>query len=193
MAHRLELAYKLSANELLDAIGQRFRLRAALEGAVAEVHAERHVQSLVGAVIEKYEAHDLDGHPDFSLWLPGRRTPIRMECKNMRSTKAGVSVVRGRKRGGPILGYIVETQKTRASQGDASSRFYGADQFDVLAVCLGKLTGDWSKMIFVRTKNLARHLLYPKKLAVLQKVPLPDSSPWGPWYDDLGKLLSTYR
>jgi hypothetical protein len=193
MAHPLETVYGLSANEILDAVARRFRLRAALEGAVAEVQAERHIQALLGSVVERYEAHDLDGQPDFSIWLPGRPQPLRMECKNMRSTKAGVSAYRGRIRGGPILSYIVETQKTRASKGDPSSRFYGVHQFEFLAVCLGKQTRDWSKMMFVRVEYLERHPLYPSKLAVLQRVPLPDSENLAPWYDDLGTLLSTYQ
>jgi hypothetical protein len=36
--HALELKYGLTAQELLDAIDKRFRLKVALEGAVAEVH-----------------------------------------------------------------------------------------------------------------------------------------------------------
>jgi hypothetical protein len=193
MAHPLESAYGLTATEILDAVAKRFRLRAALEGAVAEVQAERHIQALLGSLVERYEGHDIDGQPDFSIWLPGRANPLRMECKNMRSTKAGVSVFRGGKRGGAILSYIVETQKTRASKGDPSSRFYGMNQFEVLAVCIGKQTRDWSKMLFVPSEHLAKHPLFPHKLAVLQRVPLPDSPNLGPWYDDLGKLLSTYQ
>ena len=41
MPHALELKYGLTAQELLDAIDKRFRLKVALEGAVAEVHFER--------------------------------------------------------------------------------------------------------------------------------------------------------
>lgn len=193
MAHPLETAYGLSATEILDAVARRFRLRAALEGAVAEVQAERHIQVLLGSVIERYESHDIDGQPDFSIWLPGRDQALRMEVKNMRSTKKGVSVFRGRKRGGAVLAYLVETQKTRASKGDPSSRYYGVNQFEILAVCVGKQTGDWSKMLFVRVERLALHPTYPNKLAVLQRIPLPDSENLDPWYDDLGKLLSTYQ
>ncbi len=70
MSHQLEQEYGLSSDELLDAFASRFRAKVALEGAVAEVHMEKHIQRLVGSVIEKYEVHDLDGHPDFSIWLP---------------------------------------------------------------------------------------------------------------------------
>ena len=64
MAHPLETAYGLSATEILDAVAKRFRLRAALEGAVAEVQMERKIQALLGSLVERYVAHDLDAQPD---------------------------------------------------------------------------------------------------------------------------------
>ncbi len=84
MEHPLESQYGLSARELLDAVGKRFRLKVALEGAVAEVQMEKKIQSLVGRIVERYEAHDLDGHPDFSIWLPKAKKPLLAECKNVR-------------------------------------------------------------------------------------------------------------
>ncbi len=125
MAHALETAYGLTSKELLDAVSTRFRLRAALEGAVAEVQMERQLARLVGEVIDRYESHDLDGQPDFSIWVRGVAGPLRMECKNIReSSKESGEAYRA---GGKIVGYKVETQKTRASQGDPTSRYYGID------------------------------------------------------------------
>jgi hypothetical protein len=191
MAHPLELAYGLTASEILDAVSRRFRLRAALEGAVAEVQMERKIQSLLGSQIERYESHDLDGQPDFSIWLPGIDKPLRAECKNVReSSKPGGEAYR---EAGQIVAYKVETQKTRTSQGDPTSRYYGGDQFDILGVCLGKKTGDWTDVMFAKVADLQRHPKYPLKLAVFQRVPLPTAQRLFPWYDDLGKLLSTYR
>ncbi|MBI2477967.1 MAG: hypothetical protein HYV60_04770 [Planctomycetia bacterium] len=185
--HVLEETYGLTAGELLDAVATRFRLRAALEGAVAEEQIERDIAVLVGNVIERYEAHDLDGVPDFSIWLPGRIEALRAECKNIReSSKAGGEAYR---EGGKIVAYKVETQKTRASKGDPSSRYHDARHFDILGVCLGKKTGDWSDIVYVRAKELERHSIYPSKLAVFQRVPLPDAEDKRPWYDDLGTLL----
>jgi hypothetical protein len=185
--HALEKMYGLTATELLDAVATRFRLRAALEGAVAEVQMERHVASLVSSVIERYETHDLDGVPDFSIWLPGRKEPIRAECKNIReSSKLGGEAYR---KGGKIVAYKVETQKTRASKGDPSSRYYDVRHFEILGVCLGKKTGDWSDIVYARVRDLERHSHYSHKLAVFQRVPLPDAEDKQPWYDDLGDLL----
>jgi hypothetical protein len=173
--------------ELLDAVAKRFRLRAALEGAVAEVQMERHIQALLGNLVERYEAHDLDGRPDFTIWVSGRAEPLRAECKNVReSSKPGGEAYR---RDGQIVAYKVETQKTRAAGDDHTSRYYGIDQFEILGVCVGKKSGNWSNLLFVRTADLQRHKQHPHKLAVMQWVPLPDSQSIRPWYDDLGELI----
>jgi hypothetical protein len=116
---------KKSATEILDAIAKRFRLRAALEGAVAEVQMDRHIALLVANEIERYESHDIDGHPDFSIWLPHREKPLRAECKTVRNSEEAYRVK------GQIVAYKVETQKTRAAKGVAASmassnlRFWG--------------------------------------------------------------------
>jgi hypothetical protein len=185
--HALELKYGLTATELLDAINARFRLKVALEGAVAEVQMGKHIAALVGTDIDRFEAHDLDAHPDFSIWLPGRQLPLLAECKNVReSTKRGGADYR---EGGVVVAYKVETQKTRAATGDSTSRFYAVDQFEILGVCLGKKTGNWSDFMFVRTSDLARHQKLIKKLAVMQRVPLPGAESLSPWYASLGELL----
>lgn len=181
--HELEKRYGLTAEEILDAIAGRFRLRTAIEGAVAEVHMERAIKPLVGKDVDRFEAHDLDGQPDFSLWLPQRAKALRAECKTVRNSDEAY------RQGGEIVAYKVETQKTRASQGDPTSRFYDVDQFEIVGVCLGKKTGNWSQFLFICTADLQRHSKYPQKLAVMQRVPLPNSTNMRPWYDDLGQLI----
>ncbi len=183
MDHPLEAQYGLTAHELLDAVNKRFRLKVALEGAVAEVQMEKKIQPLVGNAIERYEAHDLDGHPDFSLWIPAREKPVRAKCKNVRDRDQAY------RDKGQIVAYMVETQKTRASRGDPTSRYYGVDQFDILGVCLGKKTGNWSDFLFARVVDLLQHARHKGKLAVMQRVPLPDAEGLAPWYNDLGELL----
>jgi len=189
MEHQLEREFGLTAFELLNALKSRFRARVTLEGAVAEVHMEKKVQALVGAVIERYEVYDIDGHPDFGIWLPGSDRRLLAECKNVRGNRKGTEAYR---EGGKAVAYKAETQKTRASKGDPTSRFYGVDQFDILAVCLGKKTGNWADFMFARAVDLARHAEHKGKLAVFQRVPLPGESV-APWYDDLGKLLRKWQ
>ncbi len=188
--HPLESTYGLSSGELLDAINARFRLKVALEGAVAELQMAKHIDRLIGSVIERYEHHDLDAYPDFSIWVPGRNAPLLAECKNIReSSKLGGEAYRT---GGQIVAYKAETQKTRAAKDDASSRFYGFEQYHILGVCLGKKTGNWSDFLFVRTMDLERHAEHSQKLAVMQRVPLPNAENLMPWYADLGELIAHF-
>ena len=47
--HPLETKYGLTSAELLDAVNERFRLKVALEGAVAEFQMAKHIDQLVGS------------------------------------------------------------------------------------------------------------------------------------------------
>jgi hypothetical protein len=185
VTHPLEIQYGLTADELLDALNKRFRARVTLEGAVAEVQMEKRIRTLARTVIDRYEVYDIDGHPDFGLWLPGSDRRLLAECKNVRDTDEAY------RQAGEIVAYKVETQKTRASKADPTSRFYGVEQFDILGVCLGKKTGTWTDFMFARTVDLARHETHRGKLAVFQRVPLPGSAA-RPWYDDLGEFLKHF-
>ena len=167
MEHPLAKQYGLTAHELLDAVNKRFRLKVALEGAVAEVQMEKKIKALVGSVIGRYESYDQDSHPDFGIWLPGSDRRLLAECKNVRDREEAY------REGGEVVAYKVETQKTRASKGDPLSRFYGVDHFHILGVCLGKKTGDWSDFMFARVVDLICHAKHTNKLAVFQRVPLP--------------------
>jgi len=183
MDHPLEKQYGLSAYELLDALNKRFRARVTLEGAVAEVQMEKRIRALVRTVIARYEVYDIDGHPDFGIWLPGSDRRFLAECKNVRDKEEAYREAR------EVVAYKVETQKTRSSKGDPTSRLYGVDLFDILGVCLGKKTGNWSDFLYARVVDLARHETHGGKLAVVQRVPLPGSTDIAPWYNDLGELL----
>lgn len=120
MPHPLEIKYGLTSQELLDAIDKRFRLKVALEGAVAEVHFERklRIASREGW-LTSYEGHDVDGMHDFTVVaLSG--VAMRIEVKTIRNSQKPQ----------------VELQKTRAAKGDPSSHYYECDHFDVVAVCV---------------------------------------------------------
>ena len=184
MAHRLEQRYGLSAEELLDAIDRRFRARITLEGAVAEVHLRKILSELREmGVLEQFEEHDQDGYPDFTIRLPGNDCGQLIECKNVRDSSEAY------RSGGVDVAYKVETQKTRTSNRDPSSRFYRNDRFAILAVCVGKKTQTWTDFMFIRSRHLKRHRKYSEKLAAMQRVPLPSSAVDRPWYSSLSALL----
>jgi hypothetical protein len=185
MTHSLEEEFGLTADELLDAINRRFRARVTLEGAVAEVHLGKQIKVLhMSGIIARFEEHDRDGYPDYSIWLPSSPGRVfRIECKNVRDTEEAY------KKKKQIVAYKVETQKTRASQGDPGSRYYGFEQFEILAVCLGKKTHNWQQFMFIQSKDLARHSKHGNKMAVMHAVPLPSAPVRPPWYNTLEELI----
>jgi len=191
----LEDEYNLSATELLDMINERFRLKVALAGAVAEVQCEKRLVALREAgVFSHYERHDVDNYPDFTIFLSEEGPELKLEVKNVRDYKAAY-----RERG-EVVAYMVELQKTRRGA-DEASRFYDVDRFDIVAVCLGKKTGNYEDFFFAKTADLKQHPEHPGKLAAMQRLPLPASdsdqqlmpAETRPWYDDLEDLLMDMR
>ncbi len=178
MPHPLEIQYDLTAQELLDAIDRRFRLKVALEGAVAEVHFERKLkvaarEGWLGA----YDAHDVDGMHDFTLSTLDRKI-IRVEVKTVRKAKGKVGI------------YDVEIQKTRAAKGDPSSRYYERDHFDVVAVNMGRATGDWAEFRYVLVSELPSHKDYAHKIKVMNRI--NESSKVVRWFSRLQDLIDAY-
>ena len=78
------------------------------------------------------------------------------------------------------------------ARGDATSRYYEADHFEILGVCLGKQTNDWTQFMFIRTVDLARHSQYPHKIAVMHRVPIPGSGDYGPWSESLETIIRQF-
>lgn len=175
MPHQLEEKYGLTAQELLDAIDRRFRLKVALEGAVAEVHFERklRIASREGW-LQSYEDHDVDGMHDFTVvTLSG--VSMRVEVKTIRN--------------GPKP--KVELQKTRAAKGDPSSRYYDRNHFDVVAVCVGRHTDDWSRFRYAIVRDLPPHRNYEHKIQVMHAI--PDNEDAEPrWYSRFQDVIDEY-
>lgn len=175
MPHSLELKYGLTAQELLDAIDKRFRLKVALEGAVAEVHFERklRIASREGW-LTGYESHDVDGMPDFTI-VTLSSMEIRVEVKTIRNGAKPQ----------------VELQKTRAAKGDPSSRYYDRDHFDVVAVCVGRSTGDWSQFRYALVRELPSHRNHSDKLQVMH--PIPAGEETAPrWFSRFQDIIDAY-
>jgi hypothetical protein len=152
--HPLEKQFDLSAAEILDVISERFRLGVAMRGGVAERHLQRHLER--DPTIASVQQIDQDGAPDFDVrTTDGRR--LLIECKNVSPRLLASGDMK------------VEVQKTRSQKQDPAGRFYAADHFDVLAVCLFSVTGVW-EFRFCRSDDLVRHATYHDKLAPVQVV-----------------------
>ena len=195
MPHPLEDEYGLTAQELLDAVNQRFRAKVALEGVVAEAQFERKLRTLKQAgKIADYSMYDKDDYPDFSIRISEDGPEYMVEVKNIRDAEEAY------KTGGEVVAYKVELQKTRRGA-DPSSRYYDVDRFDIVAVCLGKKTRDWGEFLYAKTADLTRSSKYPNKLDIMHRVPLPESvasssasgRDTGPWYADFEDFLTILK
>ncbi|MBF4591603.1 hypothetical protein [Curtobacterium sp. VKM Ac-1395] len=164
--HVLEEQFALTSEQILDIIGGRNRLSVAVRGGVAEYHLERQLTGAPG--IASVRRLDVDAMHDFDVTLDDG-TLLRVECKNA-SPKSSASGA-----------YKVETQKTRASKGNAASRFYPVDGFDVVAACLFSPTGRWD-FRFGRTADMARHKDFADRLAPIQIIT-----------EEWGDTLSSFR
>lgn len=154
MPHPLEEKYGLSAVELLEAIERRFRLKVALEGAVAETHFERKLKvAAKEGWLESYTAHDQDNVHDYTVRTLASSS-IRIEVKSVKAAKVPQ----------------VELRKTRAAKFDPSNRLYDCSHFDVVAVCMGRSNGDWSDFVYCKVSELPLHSEFPGKLKILHDI-----------------------
>jgi hypothetical protein len=152
--HELEQAYALSSFDLLDIVGRKNRLAMAIRGGVAEHHLGIALDGdpLVRRAVEGHQ----EGPPDFFVDMVDGRA-IAVECKNASPTLYADGTPK------------VEVQKTRASKGDPTSRFYGPGAFDVVAACMWGPTGEW-RFRFRRSAALVQHPLHPGKIAPVQRI-----------------------
>ncbi|SDI90603.1 hypothetical protein SAMN05444157_0732 [Frankineae bacterium MT45] len=152
--HRLEKQFGLSSSEILDIIAGRNRLAVAVRGGVAEHHLERVLRN--DPHVLSVQRLDADSMHDFDVELADGRT-LRVECKNAAPERYADGSEK------------VEVQKTRASKDDPASRFYRADQFDVVAACLFATRGEWT-FRFQATSRMSRHPQFEDRLAVNHRV-----------------------
>lgn len=165
--HDLETAYGLSATDLLDIIGRKGRLAMAMRGGVAEHHLGLHLEAdpFVASASEGQQ----EGPPDFFVELADGRT-VTVECKNASPKTYSDGTPK------------VEVQKTRASQGDPTSRYYTPKAFDVVAACMFGPTGRWT-FKFRRSSALDEHDKHPGRIAPLQRITID-------WTDSLEEALA---
>jgi hypothetical protein len=152
--HELEEAFGLSSFDILDIIGRKSRLAMAMRGGVAEHHLGLVLDE--DPAVRRADEGQQEGPPDFFVELvDGRR--VTVECKNASPELYADGTPK------------VEVQKTRASKGDPTSRFYTHESFDVVAACMYGPTRAWT-FRFRRSTDLVEHPSHPRRIAPLQRI-----------------------
>ena len=152
--HDLEVAFGLSSTDLLDIVNRKGRLAMAMRGGVAEHHLGLLFDG--DAAVATAEEGQQEGPPDFFVELADGRK-VTVECKNASPKRYSDGTPK------------VEVQKTRASQGDPTSRFYTPATFDAVAACMYGPTGTWT-FKFRRSVDLEEHAHHTGRIAPLQRI-----------------------
>lgn len=180
IGHPLERSLNAPAADILDAIASGFRAQVDVKGKLAELYLYRLLLRMEQrGVITALEWTDKDGEPDFFLEYAGHRLGI--QCKNIRS---GEQYKTGDRKGL----FKVELQKTRGGIDPATgekTRYYRADEFNVVGICLFNQTGAW-EFLFAAAKDLSLHRDRPDRLEVMHPVPRYAG---GIWRDNLLDVL----
>lgn len=164
--HSLADEFAMSEADVLDLIASTPYVKKAVRGSVAEEHLVRQLAMLPGAT----ECHRVpgDGEVDVSVRLDGGPA-VRIQCKNVlrQTTRDGLA--------------RLDFQRTRAAKSDPCSRYYSADDFDVVAACLHAVTERWT-FKFALPQHLDTHASCSGKLASNVRLD-------GRWSDDAGAIL----
>jgi transcriptional regulator with XRE-family HTH domain len=165
--HPLLLKWKVSANDIIEAVSQGFRAQVDVKGKLAEWMLFKELKRFrENGIVNEIEWLDEDGKPDFIVDVGKRKVVV--ECKNVRSPDTK------RKSPEPIR---VELQRTRNAMDGSNTRGYSTDHFDVLSVCLFNRTGNWD-FIHISMKNLLTRPNNPGFLKVMQNVSPESEYPW---------------
>lgn len=144
------------------------------EGVVAELHLYEHL--LQCPFIRVVEWSRDDSRPDFTLYLWNEEV-LRLECKNISKREYKDS-------------FKVQVQKSRNSKDGNPTRLYDVDRFDILAVCMGKKTGNWKDFRFCSCFNLEKIVKQDQhKIYGYQRVPKEDHPVWP---DNISYLVEDY-
>lgn len=175
--------YGLTSDELLGTIDLRPRLKAVIERSVAETHMTNLLASHVGSSISRLEASNRHGSMYWLIWLNARDQPIRARCKI--AFRRQNSVVNGPNK----ITYHVSAHDSGNVLEFPENRLYGTEHFQILGVCLGRITSNWSEFLFARTIDLARHPDFPHKLAAFHQLPSPSIRAVKPWSKNIAELF----
>lgn len=146
--HALAQEFEMDEHDVLRVIAETPYLKMSVRGTVAEVHLVRYLSNLNGVTHCERIVQGNSG--DVRLRYRNSR-PLTIECKNvLRKMSAGMA--------------RLDFQRTRTSKRDPCSRYYGRDDFDVVAACMHPVTEKWDFQ-YVLPTTLDRHATCTGKLS----------------------------
>jgi hypothetical protein len=184
--HPLEQKWATTAEAILTAIARSSDLTLrGVRGILAEATFER--STLPPLIAEGWKAAQILGDRAYDFLLEREKISVRIQVKLQRSEKGVPKKYAAAKVTALISAlermYVVEVQKTRSGQRKGEeTRPYRFGDFDILAVNLHPITGDWKRFVYTVGDWLLPRAANPELIEILQPVPdRPDRY----WTDDL--------
>lgn len=179
MSNNILKPYDIDENSFITSVLKSSSSRFSVEGVISEFHLNR----ILGKceLIVDIEWRMNYSCPDFIITLINGEK-ISIECKNLSRKNYSED--------SKTTYYRVETQKSRNSKDGSPTRLYDDNLFQILAVCLGKQTGNWKQFYFIDSKNLKKHNNIEGKIATFQRVPLEENEIW---IKDIKKIILGMR
>jgi hypothetical protein len=192
--HPLEVGWNTTAEEILTAIARSSDLTLrGIRGILAEAIFEKRILPVLQERGWKTITVAGDQPYDFVLDCGGKQVKIqvKLQRREVGKPKEFAAAVRSALVSPPDGAlYVVEVQKTRTGTRDGEdTRPYHFGDFDILAVNLHPVTGNWSRFMYT-----VGDWLFPRKqdslIQIMQPVPIvPDEY----WTDDLETCISWFR
>lgn len=167
--HPLEERWGLDGTVVLDAIESSIDLiQRGILGVVAE---HQFKNKILDPLPPPWKILATDDHSVDYLISDGVSLPVSVQVKLQRRTN-----------GTPIIENgcaLVETQKSRSrGKGRQTTRLYQFGDFDIVAVSLWPLTGDWGRVMFAAGHHLKPAHRKPQFMAGFQAVSLTPDDVW---------------
>jgi hypothetical protein len=184
--HPLEQKWATTAEAILTAIARSSDLTLrGVRGILAEATFERSI--LPPLIAEGWKAGQILGDRAYDFLLEREKISVKVQVKLQRSEKA-IPKEYAKRKLAKLIGaldrmYAVEVQKTRSGQRKGEkTRPYRFGDFDILAVNLHPVTGDWKRFVYTVGDWLLPRAANPELIEIFQPVPdRPDRY----WTDDL--------
>jgi len=180
--HELEAEFGAPAEVILEAISRASDLsRRGVLGLIAEASFKVNVIDR----LEGWTDEEIDGDASYDFLITQGARQARIQVKRQRLERG-----RPKRYPGSLEKYVAETQRSRRGvdpNTGESTRPYRFGEFDILAVCMQPVTGDWQSFRF----TLGRWLLPREERADWIKVLQPVSlEPDNDWCDTLSKAIA---
>lgn len=191
--HALETEWSTTAEEILTAIARSSDLTLrGIRGILAEAIFEKRLLPKIDA--EGWSAVKIVGDQSYDFLIGRGQAQVKIQVKLQRKEKGEPKEYAARSRAAlncpPGKIYVVEVQKTRSGQkGGEKTRPYRFGDFDILAVNLHPVTGNWERFAFTVGNWLLPRAKEPNLMEILQPVPItPDEY----WTDDLSQCIEWF-